>query len=136
MTDVIARLREENERLRQDMATVEAACAHWQEEVGRLGRQEDGAYSERDKLVAALSKYLPSYLGRHEASDLEWEDNWRWIVFIETPQGQCSWHIHDDELPMFAHLERRGEGCWDGHTTEDKYRRLAALTPSRGSLNG
>lgn len=47
---------------------------------------------------------------------------------------QITWHIHDFEIPLFDHLryadgeERTGFATktyqWDGHTTEEKYRRL------------
>ncbi|MBW7995325.1 MAG: hypothetical protein FVQ81_01890 [Candidatus Glassbacteria bacterium] len=88
---------------------------------------KNSAYSERNKLVAALSKFLPSYLGKHPDSDLDWEDDWRWIVFINAPNGQLSWHIHDSELQLFNHLDTDNNAVWDGHTTEEKYIRLAEL---------
>jgi len=44
------------------------------------------------------------------------------------PTGQMTWHIHDSELPMFDHLGRASVNTWDGHTTEEKYERLAELT--------
>ncbi len=88
---------------------------------------KDNAYAERDRLVAALSKLFPACLARHDAADLAWDDDWRWIVFITLPSGQASWHIHDSELPMFAHLPRSERMLWDGHDTPEKYRRLAAL---------
>lgn len=99
------------------------------EEVKALQRSKDGAYSERDNLVAALSKLFPASLERHDPSDTTWEDDWRWIVFIELPTGQASWHIHNSELPMFDHLIRETGIKWDGHTTEEKYDRLAQIKP-------
>ena len=96
------------------------------EELEQVKASKDLAYSERDKLVSFLSKVFPAVLERHPAEE-EWEDDWRWIVFIETPAGQLSWHIHDSELPLFEHLEREVGVKWDGHTTEEKYTRLAAI---------
>ena len=87
----------------------------------------DQVYAERDRLVAALSKLLPSHLSRHEGDD--WEDDWRNIVCIHLPAGQATWHIHDSELPWFSHLLER-DGHWDGHSTAEKYERLAKLSPS------
>jgi hypothetical protein len=87
---------------------------------------KDGAYAERNKLVAFISKIYPASLERHDENDKTWENDWRWIVFIDSPCGQVSWHIHDSELPMFAHLPRGAGREWDGHTTEDKYARLSA----------
>lgn len=113
-----------------------------------LKNPKDYAYWERNQLVAALSKIYPSWLERHPASDKEWEDDWRWIVFIEIPsrelenkyvQGgfmmsykqQLSWHIHDSERTSFYHLEERNTHSWDGHSTEEKYRRLSNLTTKK-----
>jgi len=90
---------------------------------------KNSAYEERNWLVAALSKFLPSFLARHPDADEEWEDDWRWIVFIIGAAGQMSWHIHDSELTQFDHLHRsRDQNQWDGHSTEEKYRRLGAIT--------
>lgn len=97
-------------------------------EVRRLTKVKDGAYAERNLLVAALSKIFPASLERHEGVD--WEDDWRWVLFVDLPAGQASWHIHDSELPNFAHLPRNAGRRWDGHTNEEKYRRLAALDGS------
>lgn len=90
-------------------------------------QSKDAAYAERDQLVAALSKLFPSFLARHPEADAEWDDDWRWIVFVELPTGQASWHIHDSELDWFDHLDRRDGQWWDGHTTGEKYERLEAL---------
>lgn len=82
-------------------------------------------YRERDQLVAALSKQYDAHLSRHMG---EWEDEWRNIVCIHLPSGQATWHIHDSELSLFAHLFGKPvENHWDGHDTEEKYRRLNAL---------
>jgi hypothetical protein len=69
---------------------------------------------------------FPSWLERHPEEE-DWEDDWRWTVFVAPPSGQMTWHIHDSELEMFDHLTRIPEHSWDGHTTEEKYERLAAL---------
>lgn len=88
---------------------------------------KDRAYAERDQLVCAISKVFPSWLERHPDSDATWENDWRWIVFVQMPTGQGSWHIHDSELGWFDHLERRDGNSWDGHTTTEKYARLARM---------
>lgn len=102
---------------------------------------KDQAYWERNQLVAALSKIFPAWLERHPDADKDWDDDWRTIVFIEIPtveleakfiQGgfmikhkrQLSWHIHDSEKDWFNHLDWKEGNSWDGHSTEEKYRRL------------
>ena len=97
--------------------------------LAALREQKDSAYKERDALVCALSKLFRSWLSRHPSTDTTWDNDWRWIVFVQLPTGQATWHIHDSELPMFAHLQVVKGNVWDGHTTEEKYRRLASLQP-------
>jgi hypothetical protein len=101
---------------------------------------KDQAYWERNQLVAALSKVFPSWMELHPLEDKEWDKDWRHIIYIEVPnrggnvQGhqlyldkQLSWHIHDDDVPFFKHLELKKGNSWDGHTTEEKYQRLSEL---------
>jgi len=83
-------------------------------------------YWERNQLVAVLSKLFPSHLSRHPDDDKDWEDDWRTIVCIHTPVGQATWHVHDDEKNDFSHLEEKSND-WDGHSTEEKYKRLSML---------
>ena len=123
-------LREGEETVAEVVRQIEVAnnfTYEAQHEVIALKKQKDGAYSERDRLVSALSKLFPSRLERHPHTDLTWENDWRWIVFIELPSGQASWHIHDSELDWFDHLDRYPGNSWDGHTTEEKYLRLQSL---------
>lgn len=115
-------------------------------EAYERGRSEEtdaknAAYRERNQLVAALSKIFPSYLATHDANDATWDKEWMWIVYVELPTAghllptgnvlpkttQVSWHIHNSDLSIFSHLSVK-ENNWDGHTTEEKYARLAALT--------
>lgn len=85
------------------------------------------AYTERNRLVAFLTRLYPSWIGLLVASDSTWENEWRTIIYIATPAGQMSWHVHDDDLHLFTHLSVDLDRKWDGHTTEQKYERLTAL---------
>lgn len=96
-------------------------------DVARLTQAKDRAYRERNMLVCALTKVFPSWLARHPETDTEWENDWPWIIFVQLPTGQASWHIHDSERAMFDHLPV-GMNSWDGHTDDEKYQRIAALT--------
>lgn len=96
-------------------------------EVDQLNKTKDNAYSERNKLVCLLTKLFPSSIEDHVLKEGEpWDEEWRKVIFIDLPTGQCTWHIHRDELPMFAHLTSQGR-IWDGHTTEEKYKRIANM---------
>jgi hypothetical protein len=113
------------------------------EEPGRDYRKErDAAYRERNQVVAALARVLmgqhpPLYglppgapanawLAEHDPNDAGWDPEWRTIVFIEGPTGQLSWHLHDSDVALFDGLPR-GPNLWDGHSTPEKYERVARL---------
>lgn len=116
---------EQRLRAERDAAVAEAA---------ELRAANAGAYNERDRLVCALSKCFPSWLARHPDSDTSWDDDWRWIVFINLPTGQASWHIHDSERGWFKHLEV-GKNSWDGHNNDEKYGRVAEIPDHIGGVN-
>jgi hypothetical protein len=69
-------------------------------------------YTSRNTLVYS-ALYLASMLGYPcgiaVGNSLDWP-----VVFIELPTGQVSWH-----LPAYSVR-------WDGHTTEEKYARIAS----------
>lgn len=95
--------------------------------IACLKSAKDAAYEERNALVAALSKIFPAWRELHSQDDEAWDKDWMNIIYIDSPVGQLSWHIHTKELANFNHLEFREGSSWDGHTTEEKYRRLAAI---------
>ncbi len=58
----------------------------------------------------------------------DWSDEWRTGVCVHLPTGQATWHIHKDELTYFDHLSAHNMyNHWDGHTTEEKYKRMQEL---------
>jgi hypothetical protein len=117
----LAALRAENERLLADVAEARAQLA-------AVTAERDKAYRERAHLVAYLAACHPSVIT--DAPDTD--DAWK-IIYVETPAGQMSWHLSGDDLDLFLHVADTGDvpgGApeWDGHSTEQKYERLAELT--------
>lgn len=105
-----------------------SAANEFTRQIQELGRQKDAAYAERNKLVALAAKMAIALgfragLGQHDPNDSQWDADWRTIVYIDLPEGQCSWHIHDSERVLFESLPIY-EGQWDGHSTEEKYERI------------
>lgn len=80
-------------------------------------------YRERAHLVAFLAAAYDSTIGYTDPDEPDWA-----VVVIRTPEGQMTWHISPDDMDLFDHVEREPEHVWDGHTTEEKYERLKALT--------
>jgi hypothetical protein len=88
----------------------------------------DAAYHERNQLAALLARIYPSGIKRTAIEG--WDPEWHGCVYIDLPTGQVSWHYHEREAHLFASLpEYSGE--WDGHTTDEKYRRIARLREVR-----
>jgi len=98
-------------------------------EAARLRERKDSAYLERNQVVAALAKCFPSGVARTAIEG--WSEDWHGCVYIDMPTGQASWHFHDSQAYLFADLPPYA-GKWDGHTTEEKYQRIASLA-TRGA---
>lgn len=102
-------------------------------------KRKDGAYEERNRVVAllvrmALSLGWKAGIGNHEDNPGEdWDSEWRTLVVIELPAGQVSWHIHDSHLFLFEGFPKY-DGEWDGHTTPQKYARVCATAVTNNRL--
>ena len=86
----------------------------------------NAAYRERSALVAGLIRVGGFRAEVVMAPDTE---GW-WIVYVETPAGQLSWHIAPDDMDLFSDWPvafGSRPSPWDGHTTEEKYERLVRL---------
>jgi hypothetical protein len=94
------------------------------EALEEMRTRKNAAYNERNKVVAALARLFPSGVARTCIEG--WSEDWHGCVYIDLPTGQVSWHFHDSQAPLFAGLPPYS-GVWDGHDTDEKYRRLAAL---------
>ena len=94
---------------------------------------KDAAYAERNRLVALLAALFPGSLEENAAgSPADRAEGWNWVVYVGLPTGQATWHLHDRELPLFAHVPRNQGRTWDGHTTEEKYARVERLAAQTG----
>lgn len=93
-------------------------------------QQADAAYTERNHLVALLSKLYPA--GKARTAIEGWSPEWHGCVYIDFPWGQASWHYHDRDAGLFSHLAPYLDS-WDGHTTEAKYEliRQAVAAPQQ-----
>lgn len=105
---------------------IAAALVAAQAERDEARDERDKAYTERAALVAYLTAVYPSEITPAESDSGAWN-----LVFVATPSGQMSWHLHEDDVvEWFQHLANLPETgvTWDGHTTPEKYKRLAELT--------
>lgn len=102
--------------------------------------EKNRAYEERNRCVALLASLAVArgWTAGTARTDIEgWDPKWLGCVYIDLPAGQVSWHFHDSHAPLYAHLDQY-PGEWDGHDTEEKYRRVhqealarAIIVPAR-----
>jgi hypothetical protein len=122
--------------LSKRMAVAAALYAVVQPELERIAAERDGAYRERAQLLAELAARYPAVLA--PAPDVD-EPGWT-LLYLTLPTGQASWHVHPRDRDLFGHVELVGPGDpraqWDGHTTEEKYARIAALVEASSGSAG
>lgn len=113
-----------DQRLHCSCPDFKHSRASWKA-IKEMEARKDAAYLERNQVVAALAKCFPSGVARTAIEG--WSEDWHGCVYIDLPTGQASWHFHDSHAHLFAGLPAYA-GSWDGHTTEEKYARLARLS--------
>lgn len=139
----ITKLRDQVKRLKVDVEVCSRHYHHGQHDScpdcdltsgntsiareAKLKAEKDGAYLERNCVVAALAKCFPSGIAKTAIDG--WSEDWHGCVYIDLPTGQASWHYHTSQAYLFDGLPPY-TGNWDGHTTEEKYARLAKLQPA------
>jgi len=94
-------------------------------ERGHEGGQVIDIYRERSYLVAFFARCYDSYLAEPQDA----EPGFSRCVYVQTREGQLSWHIADSDLDLFEGMPKQDVANWDGHTTEEKYERLKDLFP-------
>jgi hypothetical protein len=112
------------------VAGCRAAGAATPPALADMEARKDAAYLERNRVVAALAKCFPSGVARTAIEG--WSEDWHGCVYIDLPTGQASWHFHDSQAHLFAGLPPYTKP-WDGHDTDEKYRRVDALAAGAGA---
>lgn len=112
------------EQLREHHDGLILENLNYQERDEQLRTERDGAYRERAQLLAYLAAAHESHIGYTDPDVPTWP-----VLTIEAPTGQMCWHINPADLDLFGHVPQVDPVAigWDGHTTEEKYERLAAL---------
>lgn len=92
---------------------------------------ETSVYRERAELIALVASMYPAVMAYSDPAEPDWP-----VIYVETPSGQLSWHLSKDDLPLFPHVQvveaYDARARWDGHTTEEKYRRVRSLAQAQG----
>jgi hypothetical protein len=85
----------------------------------------NAAYRERAHLLALIAAQYRSHIGHTDPAAPDWA-----VVTIELPTGQACWHISAADEELFQHVDQEPARAiaWDGHSTEEKYRRIDELT--------
>jgi hypothetical protein len=115
--------------LLREMEAAEQARVVAEAAVAEQKKTTDGAYLERNYLVALLARLYPSGIRKTEIEG--WDADWQGCVYIDLPAGQISYHYHITESSLFRDLPPYTKP-WDGH---DKLTVHGRLLNSK-SLNG
>ncbi|WNI17652.1 hypothetical protein [Actinacidiphila sp. ITFR-21] len=88
---------------------------------------QDGGLTVYRERAYLLGGYVGMFGGVFAFNDRK-TPNWP-VLYIESPKGQLSWHIHPDDKDVFDGLNvPMVDGyAWDGHNTAEKYLRIEAL---------
>lgn len=121
--DPLELVREEFSLTEPEVAVVAALASDFQDLAEEQLRP---VYRERARLVAVLAALFPAVWAYSDPAAPEWP-----VVYVDIPQGQCSWHLSAEDLDLFGHVPQVApddpRARWDGHTTDEKYQRLAGL---------
>jgi hypothetical protein len=94
--------------------------------LNKTEQERDGLYTERAHLIALLAAWTNDAVIAPAAD----ADGWQ-TVYLNLDGVQASWHIARHDADLFEYVEHvtsdDPRAQWDGHTTEQKYRRIAAL---------
>lgn len=92
----------------------------------------DRAYGERNKVIALAARMALKlgYSAGIKDDPVERNRDWKKVIFIDLPAGQVSWHVHRRELKFFKFLKPY-QKMWDGHSTDEKYRRVLSSLSRR-----
>lgn len=94
-----------------------------------MGPEEFTLYEERAVLTAVIAQLFGGVLSYSDPLHPDWA-----VLYIETPEGQLSWHISAHDLREYGAIKVVPDYPWDGHTTPEKYRRLRKLIPQLPKL--
>ena len=112
-----------------DHTAVAQKLLDQQGDINRLTTERDNAYRERAQLLAWLAAHHAAVLA--PALDVDDEDGWQ-LLYLYADDRQMSWHIAPRDAELFAHVPSvpfaDPRATWDGHTTDEKYERIRALT--------
>lgn len=99
------------------------AAASLTARLERVEGERDTAYGERAQLAAFLAAVYPSWLAETDASTPGWP-----VLTVAGPFGPMTWHVAPGDVGHFHHVRTEPGPAWDGHDTDEKYRRLAWTT--------
>lgn len=111
------------------------------EEIGPIGEVSDGfhtfnsLYQQRLILFAALVNTFPTVAWKsrkHFDGEIPFGGGW-FIVGVETPKGQYTYHYEEKDWDLFHCKELPTAPQWDGHTDADVERLLSL--PIEGVVN-
>lgn len=130
---IAERLEQEPPTPREELSDVLAELDATHFRVRELGTFLDQLYEERAKILVAFALLCKTIGHRVGFRDDPKTPGWP-VLFIDLPEGQVSWHFSAEMREGIAGEIGVYLDEWDGHTTEQKYERLAAFARGRAEF--
>lgn len=87
-------------------------------------------YSERNTCVSLIAK-MALTLGFRVTLERDINESQWWIVYIQLPNGQVSWHFHQNQMEWFEGFPiNTGSSVYDQHSDALKYQRVLSWVDS------
>lgn len=116
------------QKLESDLLHVKSAGRSIERDYNIAQKTIANAYSERIATLIALSVAWPSHLCQKKTANYGHD----FVLCIHLPTGQVAFSLIKKEHEQFKHLKVT-ENDWDGHTKEDRIKRLSELPSAKDS---
>lgn len=99
-------------KINEAIGTLKAQAARIAELEVKLEVKVNAVYSERNRLASAFAR-MALVAGFKAGKGVD-PDETKWpVVYVDTPNGQVSWHIAEQDADVLSALPEYG-GEWDG----------------------
>ena len=99
-------------------------------ELPALRKAKNTAYRFRNLLAAALAAHYPAVV--YETTDEGWQKEWATCLYIQLPTGQVSFHFHESERHLVAHVPMAEANPWDKSGLDEHVERIEGLIATSG----
>lgn len=98
------------------------------EAMDALDRLSSSTYDlnwEKGLLVCLAARMHDSLISPHHKHESGWDPGDGWLVYVNLPTGQVSFHIdHEMKTLLASNIKVVKSPVWDGHGLDEKWKRI------------